>query len=332
MNNIKERTKVYNYFVNLIKKKDFDTENIKLKKTRILGRGGQAYVKEMCENEKKCLAVKKIYIDWKLSEYLNDQYNPLALKDGIYIELLAGELLNQIVLQEISPHFALNYAWDYKERERSSICTDKYPYVMNHYNELISNTDTYTEWVKGEHSLKEWYNAYFQITTSIYVLQNYFNMTHFDLHSENILVQKVKKGGYYIYKIDNVIYKVPNLGYRFFIIDLGQAFIPKKFKSWYVKQEYSNKKITKSFDILFLFESTLEFSTSPPEFKKEIRKLINDIDNKEHFASIIYELWYPDLYDTIRKGAKLLEEFDLDKDIVIDDIPKELHHLILKLN
>ena len=299
-----------------------------MQKGKILGRGGQGKVFQSCNN-KKCLAVKKIYIDWKLAEFLKDQYNPSALKDGIYIELLTSHLINQIVLQGVSPHFALNYAWDYKERERASVCSDTYPYTMYNYNEIIDKSETYTKWVQADHSLKEWYNAYFQITSSIYVLQHYFNMTHFDLHSDNILVQKCKKGGYNIYKIDGVSYKVPNLGYRFFIIDLGQAFIPNKFKSWYVKQEYSNRRITKSFDINFLFESTLQLSTSPKEFKTKIRNLIKDIDTKDHFASIIYDFWYENNYDTIKNNSKLIETFDLDQKLKTKDIPQEIKHLVI---
>ena len=322
MSTIEKRIKLYNHFVDILKHSDKD-----LPKGKILGRGGQGKVFESCSN-KKCLVVKKIYINWKLAEFLKDQYNAEALKDGIYIELLAGHLINQLILQGISPHFALNYAWDYKERERASVCSDTYPYTMYHYNEIIQNTMTYTKWIQENHSLKEWYNAYFQITVSIYVLQTFFNMTHFDLHSENILVQKVKKGGHFEYIIDGVSYKVPNLGFRLYIIDLGQAFIPKKFKSWYVKQEYSNRRITKAFDIQFLFESTLELSTSPKEFKNDISKLIQDIDIKEHFASIIYDLWY-NKYETVKENSKLIETYNLDKKLNTTDIPKDIKHLVI---
>lgn len=322
MSTIEKRIKLYNHFVDILKHSDKH-----LPKSKILGRGGQGKVFESCSN-KKCLAVKKIYINWKLSEFFKDQFNPDALKDGIYIELLAGHLINQLILQGISPHFALNYAWDYKERERASVCSDTYPYTMYHYNEIIQNTITYTKWIQEIHSLKEWYNAYFQITVSIYVLQTFFNMTHFDLHSENILVQKVKKGGYFEYIIDGVSYKLPNLGFRLYIIDLGQAFIPKKFKSWYVKQEYSNRRLTKAFDIQFLFESTLELSTSPKEFKNEISQLIKDIDIKEHFASIIYDLWY-NKYETVKENSKLIETYNLDKKLNTTDIPKDIKHLVI---
>ena len=323
MNTISERINVYNWFIKTLKtSKDMFT------KGKILGRGGIGKMIEMCQG-KKCMAVKKIYINWELSDYFNDQYSSNALVNDVYIELLSNDLLTQIVLQGVSPHFAMNYAWDYKERPRSSVCSETFPYTMYHYNELIDNSETFTKWTKDNHSLKEWYNAYFQITSAIYVLQHYFNMTHIDLHSENVLVQKVKKSGYWNYKIDNVNYKVPNLGYRFFIIDLGRAFVPKQFQSWYTKQQYHNKRITKSFDIMMLFESTLNFSTSPKEFKSEIRKLIKDLDEKEHFASIIYDMWYEDNYDTIRKGSKLLDSFDLDRKLNKSQTPKEIRHLII---
>lgn len=324
MNTIIERINNYNYFIKKLK-------NYKKKpvKTNILGRGGQGIVYESCEEKNKCMAIKKIYIDKKLSMYFNDQYNPDALNNGVYIELLSNFLINQLVLQSITPHFVLNYAWDYRERERSAVCTDIYPYTMYHFNEHIGNNTVFTEWVKSDFDIKIWKNVYFQIIITLYSLQKYFNMTHFDLHSENVLVQKIPKGGYYEYILDNVVYYLPNLGFKVYIIDLGQASIQQRFKSWYIKNTFKDLVPTTYFDISFLFTSTESTSKSPSEFKVFIRNFINELQLGKHYPSTVYDNFY-DIYYKQHKSSKLIDTFNLDKKLNTQYIPDNLTKYVLQ--
>jgi len=71
-------------------------------------------------------------------------------------------------------------------------------------------------------------NCIFQIAQALYTLQYHLGMTHNDLHYGNVLVHKVKPGGYWEYLIDGKRYYLPNLGYVFVVWDFGKASIPRK--------------------------------------------------------------------------------------------------------
>lgn len=299
-----------------------------LKKTNVLGEGGQGKVYKMCVSEgrsSKCIAVKKFYLEKKDSKYLETPFNIKSFSYANFIELASSKLINQLILQKICPNYILNYDWSYKER--SGICDDIYPYTVFHYNEIIEDSLLYTDWVKQKNTLNEFYNAYFQIIVGIYNLQKYFKMTHLDLHSDNIIVKKVKKGGCWKYIIGDDVYYLPNLGYVFLINDFGHAFIPKYFKSSFIKYDYKNTKITNVFDIQHLFKSTLDISTSSNTFKNIIK--INIIKNiKKDIYSLpeaIYSTWY-DKYKT--KTGKIIDTFDTNIKLNKEDIPKKLRGLV----
>ena len=331
---LEDRISTYKYYNKILSQvyniRDYFT------KVSVLGEGYQGKVFRYCKKG-KCsysnLAVKKMFLDWKQSKYVEDRYNPKALKYGIFIELAANELVNQLVLQNISQNFILNYSYEYEER--NGICNETYPYKSYYYNEFIDNAETYTEWVSKEHSMHLWYNAFFQITSAIYAMQKYFNMTHLDLHSDNILVQKVKKGGYWSYIINGKTYKVPNLGYIFYIGDFGHAWIPNNFKSWFISQKYKKKQIHKGFDIYKLFKSTLSFTTSPKNFKKDVKYLVKNLRNNESFDNIIEEIWSNRyVYDISTGDIKLsrtkpINTFNLDQKLKTKNIPQELRHLVI---
>lgn len=292
-------------------KKNLDKN--KLKKVQFLGQGYQGTVYKYCTINCTPIAIKKIYLDEKESKYITDQLNKKALKYGNYIELASAKLINQILLQNISPNFIFNYSNNYIER--NGICSDIYPYSSYHYNEFIGDSETYTEWVQKQHSIALWYNAYFQIVSAIYTLQKYFNMTHLDLHAANIIVKKVKKGGYWKYIIGNNSFYVPNLGYIFYIGDFGQAYIPELKR---------HKKVNNGMDISQLFRSTLHISVSSETFKKNIRKLVRKMKDSD-ISDILYEYW-GNKY--ITKSKDIIETYNMNKQLQIKNIPVELQKYI----
>jgi len=318
-NSISKRKKLYKKFT-----KGFNNNKINLIKIKLLGSGYQGVVYNYCDKN-ICSAVKKMYLESKQVKHLKKPYTIHALKYENFIEIASMKLTNQLVLQKICPNFVLNYYSEYKKR--IGACNDLYPYSTKYYNEYIDNSETYTEWVQKVHTIYQWYNAYFQITIAIYSLQHFFNMTHLDLHSDNVLVRSVKPGGYWKYTINYVNYYVPNLGYIFYINDFGHAMIPKNFESWVAKK--SKKKIRKNFDIQKLFKSTLEFSQSPPNFKNKIRYLIKTLENS-NFTNTIREIWEDYTEKNNGGGGKQIETYNLDKKIDVSLIPKELRHLVLQ--
>ena len=260
---IKLRKKTFDKFTN---KFDLTT----LQKQKLLGQGGQGKVYSYCKarksiNAQNCMAVKKIYIESQQSKYIIDPFSKRALLHSTFIELASMKLINEIILAKVCPNFILNYTW--QSKSRTGICDDLYPNVIYFFNEYISNSQTFTEWIKENHTQDELYNAYFQIIYSIYTLQLRLNMTHLDLHSDNIIVQKVKPGGYWEYTIHNDTYYVPNMGYIFYINDFGHAWIPNVLKSWFIRQRYKPKNIKRHFDLMTIYRSHISIKKLPTLFQ-----------------------------------------------------------------
>ena len=151
--NIKDRIKLYKYYHKLLN--NTEDKNALFNKERVLGEGYQGKVYQYCKKT-HCvndgIAVKKMYLDWKEGKYVEDIYNSRALKYSSFIELASNQLINELVLQEISPNFILHYTHEFEERW--SICAETYPYKSYFYNEFINNSETYTDWVSKEHSIQ----------------------------------------------------------------------------------------------------------------------------------------------------------------------------------
>jgi hypothetical protein len=320
------RIELYN---NFYKYKDSTNKKYSLHKTKLLGEGVQGKVFQFCTNSNKiCIAVKKMYINKKISKYIKKLYTPSALSHEQFIELAANQLTNQLVLQKISPHFPLNYTFEFKKR--TGVCDESYPYKSYYYNEFISNSKTLNEWLRTNRTNALWYNAFFQITTAIYALQKYFNMYHLDLHTYNILVKKIKKGGYWTYNINNKIYKLPNLGYQFYIADFGVAWIPNKIIPWLISDEYIKKKsIYIGYDVYYIFDAILISKEDIPiKFKKDIQHLIKELKNNIPFDKAIEHTWF-DMYNTIDKKFKhKLDEYNLNIRLNKSELPIPLKQLV----
>lgn len=302
-----------------------------LQKQTELGRGGQGKVYKYCKQNtgKDCIAVKKIYIESQQSKYLIDPFGKRSLLHSTFIELAAMKMINQLVLSKICPNFILNYTWRFKSR--SGICDDLYPNVVYFFNEYISDSQTFTEWIKQEVSQEELYNAYFQIIYAIYTLQLRLNMTHLDLHADNIIVQKIPKGGYWKYTIDENTYYVPNLGYIFYINDFGHAWIPKVLKSWFIRQRYNPKTIKRHFDLMTIYRSHYHHVEIPKTFRKQLQIIIKSLRNGSvnSFPEIIKEVWLDKYKFTNNEGdSSILDKFNINNSVNISQIPIQLQQLI----
>lgn len=324
--NIKQRKNIFNKFQD-----NFDYTV--LQKQTELGRGGQGKVYSYCRKntDQDCVAVKKIYIEAQQSKYLNDPFSKRALLHSTFIELASMKLINEIILSNVCPNFILNYTWRFKSR--SGICDDLYPNVAYFFNEYIPNSQTFTEWVKEERNIEELYNAYFQIIYSIYTLQLKLNMTHLDLHTDNIIVQKVPKGGYWEYTIGETTYYVPNLGYIFYINDFGHAWIPNVLKSWFIRQRYKPNKIKSHFDLMILYRSHFNKVKKifPKSFQKVLQNIIKTLRNgsREDFSKIIKDIWF-DKYKVINNNSSIIDKFNINNSIDSSSIPQELRPLLIK--
>jgi hypothetical protein len=283
-----DRIKTYNTI-----KRELEKEPIIIKGSR-LGKGEQGVVYKGTiaipssnnnKSKKLDLVIKKAYIEKKeakgaraaLSGKDRDLFSKSSLKFEPYIEIAATSLVTELVKQKVCPNFVMTYGYQFKERD--TICEKKYPVKSILYNEWIPGVELFDTFCQNEsHSIQVWFNAYFQILAGIHAMQNVLGMAHADLHSDNILVAKIPKGGHWKYTIDGVDYFVPNLGYQFLINDFGHAWIPGKMESWYVREELKpnlKKRGQKKVDPIRIFDQVLEYSVAPKRVKKIVDMTID---------------------------------------------------------
>lgn len=252
-----------------------DDDNTEIKKEYRLGKGEQGVVyKGKIGNLD--FVIKKMYVDKKDAKHIekNNIYTKGALKIESFIEIAACTLITELVKQKICPNFVITYGFDFIERD--TVCKKEYPYKTLLYNEWIPNVQLFSQFCDDpSHTVSEWFNAYFQILAAIYTLGDTLGLSHSDLHSNNILVAKIPKGGHWKYTIDGVDYYVPNLGYQFLLNDFGHAWIPGKMESWYVRERLKPKRTQKLVDPIRIFDEVLEYSLAPKRVKEIIDSTID---------------------------------------------------------
>lgn len=204
-----------------------------------------------------------------------------AFRLPIFSEIVFQTLTNQLVFQNICPNFSLNWYWEMNNKG------------TNIYNEYANLSDFHT-WAMQFHSEEEWFNALFQILYAIIAIRRYFDILHTDLHTGNILVNKVNPGGYWVYRIDGQNYYVPNLGYVFLIHDFGFGWIPKKTNpvSWHYEQTLAyiceGGKDVYDFVSLMSWIIKYEHYKVPENFKRHILQELG----KQEFKYIYTKQYY----------------------------------------
>jgi hypothetical protein len=234
------------------------------------------------------------------------------------IENICFILTNQLVFQNICPHFVLNYYWEY------------YNNTLIYYNEY-ANYSTLFHWGKTNHTYQEWMNILCQIIISIISMQKYFNIIHGDLHTLNILIYKVKKGGYWKYIIDKDEYIIPNLGYIILLSDFGFASIPGKvYVKWYFDDTIKNltRKQQIFFDFKYLSDDLIKQKQPVQNLLQESLQKINsqNYSKKYNLISLLN-----DYYEKIDRNQNLNKEKN-DTFIEIYNLNKPLNTELLPLN
>ena len=97
------------------------------------------------------------------------------------------------------------------------ICLEK---CDNTLDSLMCNDNTKKE---------DWVSAFMQIIMTLITYQKCFDLTHNDLHTNNIMYQETKEEFIY-YKYDSSYYKVPTYNKLYKIIDFGRAIYSYKGK------------------------------------------------------------------------------------------------------
>jgi len=208
-------TKVIRTFLLPIKQKPLGEQHYNyLNYERELGKGDFGHV-FLSSFEKIKFAVKSS----KIKE--QDALVPYSYNNSSWYEYhILKDVLYEIVVRNICPNLPLLidsfYAEDCEITLRDK--TEKLPCLTN-IVEYASGTlrEFFNSNPKEEHIL----SALFQIMFALASIQKYGQIMNFDIKTLNILYYNVKEGGYWIYKIKNVKYYVPNYGKMFILNDFG---------------------------------------------------------------------------------------------------------------
>lgn len=189
-----------------------------------------------------------------------------------------------------------------------------------------ANKGDFSDFIKENYesfTLLTWKVLFFQIIFTLAIIQKkYPGFRHNDMKANNILIHSIPHEPSVItYKYENVIFKVPNIGYAIRIWDFDFACIPKFVEN--VKTEMSwTKDINvkrirhKYYDIHYFFNTLYRdgffpnffiVSTVPNEVKEFVRRVIPEKyrNNKE----FVYE-----------KGRlKTPEEYTTPEEIILSD-------------
>jgi len=178
----------------------------------------------------------EVSLDYKSPEQI--------IKQPSAVEIISMRLCRFIYDMKMTPNVPLGYNLticknctyrnvDLQQSVVNGHMTNKCIYFVN---ELADEIDLKTWLSKQQRTFLEIKVMYFQICTALYALQKFFDLTHHDLHWGNVLVHKIPspaEGGrtHFVYEIDGIPYKIPNIGYLFTLWDFGYALIPRKMQA-----------------------------------------------------------------------------------------------------
>lgn len=162
-------------------------------------------------------------IVYKISQYINDTINQ---------EYTVLESLNS--LSEYCPHFC-KMIGKFACNVNTNVKTDKSPFRKCKYP--IKKDVLLLEYIKGSNKLVSYiqkrkynedilYSCIKQTLLGINIAQRKKKFTHYDLHSENILLRKCNKNIVFLYILsNNTQYAVYTHGYYPVIIDFGFSYV-----------------------------------------------------------------------------------------------------------
>ena len=184
------------------------------------------------------------------------------------------------------------------------------------------------EYIRAKHneiSLKEWRILFFQILSTLAVIQAKFpGFRHNDLKANNILIQKIEsrnKNNKFKYKINGKVFIVPNIGFQLKLWDFDFACIPGIVDNTKVEAEWTDKINVKSeknkyYDVHYFF-NTLTRKGFFPQFweSNEVPKQVKD------FVKRVVPSKYREGEYVAERGRLLVDDEYLTPDYILKNDP-----------
>ncbi len=282
---------------------------------------------------KYSLAIKKIPLTSKDTAFIKDQTSKRALINSpVWAELFFLKICNILVINKICPNLSFYYT--------QYICKDcKYqnPNLLKENKEcaIIINEkadgdlkDFITMETKKYKDIKQTILsvlvAYYQIFMGLYCIRKYFNVWHHDLHWGNVLFHRIKPSGSIKYIVKKKEMNIPNTGYLFVLWDFGFSRIPNKIEPKAYKNNYKNENNPREdFTRIssMLLKDDLQTSIVLDGVGKYLFNLCEKvIKTNKDIPELLYLLHNDILVLTENKSEVVVDTFDTDKTIKIDDI------------
>ena len=127
-------------------------------------------------------------------------------------------------LSDYNSSNSMNSSYNSSESIDDDVMAVIYKFPVNIIiTEKLDNTlDSLLELEKKQINKDEWTSCLFQIIIMLITYQKYFDFTHNDLHTSNIMFTNTDKKFLY-YKYNDTFYKVPTYGKIYKIIDFGRS-------------------------------------------------------------------------------------------------------------
>lgn len=192
---------------------------------------------------------------------------------------------------------------DHDDDEKMIVRINKFPCQAIFLEKCDNTLDDIM--MSGDLTEKEWLSALFQIIIILYTYQKCFNMTHNDLHTNNIMYNKTEKQ-YLYYCVDGVHYKVPTFGRLYKIIDFGRAIY--KFEDKIICSDSYHPE----------GDAATQYNCEPYFNEKKPRLEPNMSFDLSRLACSIYDFFVEDM-DEIDELKNMSPTFQIISDWITDD-------------
>jgi serine/threonine protein kinase len=293
---------------------------------------------------------------------------PKDIKRPENAEILMLKVLREFVEKQMTPHITLPIVTfntsikpfvkleedpDIKDKiipyAKYKLFVDKYHEGNFHKNASVlvsewANRGDLHNFIKKKYREKtrlqfvHWQVIFFQILSVLAIIQGkYPAFRHNDLKANNILVQEIKtrkKDPYFIYCINKVIYKVPNIGYIIKLWDFDFATIPGVVDNNKVQAEWTSSHNVKPiqnryYDVHYFF-NTLIHKGFLPKFMtsslidNKIKSFIDRIlPKKFREGKYVTKKWRIRVNEEYMTPEYILSKDPLFKDFKIDSYHKD---------
>lgn len=250
-----------------------------LKTGQVIGKGSYGKVIKFCADSERNIgyAIKQLNY---LSNQENDPDSPF------YASLRIGYMLNLFVTSKMTPHIILTFG-DFKYKIQ-----DKNTHIIvssladGDLNQLVYNL-----------SLENGRNILFQVIFTLATIQSKFpEFKHNDLSTKNIFYKRSGSAtGFYVYKIGEKVFKVPNTGLRIFIADFDLSIIPSIINNRQVPIFDNEYNVTDAYnpyyDLSFLLYEIFNYTDIMNDIIKPILKGPDKGWNNNNFRPITNASW-----------------------------------------